>query len=470
MTDRIKISQVVGQVEGDLTPQVKVTQALGQVEGGLPPQVKVTQLLAQVEYEASTALQGSVGVVVSGNGVVGFVTPLVLAVVGSVGVSVGGAGVVTGGPTADAHIGSVGVVVGGAGVVVGAGVSAPILPLVTAVVGSVGVELAGDGVVDFVTPSLLAVVGSVGVLVDGKGIISAPAIDAHVGSVGLRVGGDGVVASVQPTAPPVMAVVGSVGILVGATGVLDTGVPSVLAVIGSVGIQIGEFRVPELTVVQFISPAELILEAITGSVGIEIGGAGVVTQTSPSVFAVTVPQSSEGDTIKIGVVGIIAFIHPQILAVIGEGEVLIGGAPVSGDIFSTFVLTGARSEPSIYSGFNFNSYARYRNQYYGAGEDGIYLMEGEDDAGVEIHSGIKIGPVNLGTDREKRLRLLRCGGSTTGAQVKVSDDQGGAGYFDVEKGRAGVSREVQGRELTIEIADFETLDHLEIVPLVLAKR
>jgi hypothetical protein len=78
--------------------------------------------------------------------------------------------------------------------------------------------------------------------------------------------------------------------------------------------------------------------------------------------------------------------------------------------------------------------------------------------------------MNFGTDREKRLRLLRCGGKTVGAQVKVSNGNGSAGYYDVEEGRAGVSREVQGRELTVEIADFESLDHLEIVPLILHKR
>jgi hypothetical protein len=111
----------------------------------------------------------------------------------------------------------------------------------------------------------------------------------------------------------------------------------------------------------------------------------------------------------------------------------------------------------------------YRGQYFGAGPDGIYLLEGEDDAGAEIHPGVRIGPVNFGTDLEKRLRLVRCGGQSTGAQVRVSSNRD-AGFYDVENGRAAVSREIQGRELTIEIADFETLDHLEIVPLVLHER
>ena len=140
------------------------------------------------------------------------------------------------------------------------------------------------------------------------------------------------------------------------------------------------------------------------------------------------------------------------------------------DIYETWVLTGARGEPSIYANFPFNSYAKYRGQEFGAGPNGIYLLDGSDDAGEAVHTGIRIGPANFGTDREKRLRLVRCGGKTTGATVKVSNGNGSAGYYPVKDGRAGISREIQGREITIDITDFETLDHLEIVPLVLHKR
>jgi len=363
-----------------------------------------------------------------------------------------------------ALIGSVAVSIGGSGVI------AQITPGVTAITGSVGLQVGGAGVVAFQTPAVLAVIGSVGVVLGGQGSITQviPPVTIQVGSVGLRVAVAGVVRF--PSAPPVLAVVGSVAVGVGGAGVVATSLPPVLSIIGSVRIVIGEFRVPELTVVQFISPADLTLAAVIGSVGLEVGGAGVVTQTTPPVYAVPVPQAAEDASVQIRVEGVIAFIHPQILEVIGDAEVLLGGGLADADLFATFVLTGLRSEPSIYSDFNFNSYARHRNQYYGAGKNGIYLLDGPDDAGAEIHDGISIGPVNLGTDREKRLRLLRCGGKTAGAQVQVSDDQDRAGYFDVEGGRAWVSRDIQGRELTIKIADFETLDHLELIPLILAKR
>jgi hypothetical protein len=167
----------------------------------------------------------------------------------------------------------------------------------------------------------------------------------------------------------------------------------------------------------------------------------------------------------------VGFTYPQITALVAEGGYVLESPELPDEgVFETLVLTGSQSEVSIYSNFNFNSYAKYGGKYYGATQDGIFLLEGKDDAGAPIHSGAQIGPVNFGTDREKRLRLIRCGGECDEAQVRVSDGNGKSGQFPVRGGRSTVSRNVQGRELTIEIVDFKSLNHLEIIPLVLAKR
>jgi hypothetical protein len=378
----------------------------------------------------------------------------VLAIVGSVGIKVGVTGAIT--PL---------VIPGAEEGVVGS---------VAIVVGSVAIGVSPVGIINSAMPPTFLVVGSVGIKVSLVGVIStlAPVINATIGSVKLGIGVRGVAGGALPVAPPVLAIIGSVGIGINATGEVGGVVLSTLAVIGSVEIRIGEFRVPELTVVHLISPADTAL-AITGSVGMEVGPAGVIALSAPPpVYAVPPLRAIEGATINIRVAGVIAFISPQILEVIGdiEVEVGVGGGAVDPGVFDTYALTGIRGEPSIYSGWNFNSFAQYRGQYFGAGMDGVYLLEGEDDDGEAIHAGIKLGPYNFSTDREKRLRLLRLGGKTDGAQVKVSNGNGSAGYYDVVDGRAGVSREVQGREITIDISDFETLDHLELVPLILAKR
>ena len=393
--------------------------------------------------------------------------PTELDIIGSVTIQIRLEGVIT--PTVSgvdvAVVGSVPIIVAPVGVIV------PTTPGVKAVVGSVGVQVGPVGVIGYAVPTVLSVVGSVGLTVRPKGIISEPTfIHAYVGSVKLGISVKGVVGGAFPIAPPVLAIIGSVGIGVTLAGKVAQAVPSVLSVVGSVKIRVFEFRVPELTVVQLLSPADLILAAITGAVGIEVGPAGVITLSTPPIYAVSPPQIIEDATIKIGVNGVIAFIDPQILDIIGDIEVGIIVPPIGDDLFATYVLTGIRGEPSLYSRFNFNSYAKFRGQYFGAGGDGLYLLEGSDDAGDEIHSGIRLGPFNLGTDREKRIRLLRLGGKTDGAKVRVNDNNGSSGYYDVEEGRAAVSREIQGRELIVDITDFTSLDHLELVPLILAKR
>lgn len=356
----------------------------------------------------------------------------------------------------------------GGAIVGGASVVAFLMPGDLAVITSGGAVVGGQSVITLTNPSVLSVVTSGGVEVGGQSIIgTAPPV--NVVSGGAQVGGQSVVTVVFPVRPPVLSVVTSGGAVVGGVSVVGRATPPVLSIICSGGAQVGGFRVPELTVVQFIYPADR-TTAIVGSGGVEVGGASVVTWSKPPIFAAPPFQGAADADVFVGGASIISFIHPQILQVIAEGGVTVGGEPVGDDIFETYVLTGARGEPSIYSNFPFNSYASYRGQEFGAGPAGIYLLEGFDDAGKEIHPGARIGPANFGTDREKRLRLLRCGGKTVGAQVKVSNSNGSAGYFDIEGGRAAVSRKVQGRELTIEITDFETLGHLEIVPLVLQKR
>jgi len=394
----------------------------------------------------------------------------ILAIVGSGGVKINGQGVIVGVnttiPSALAVVGSGGITLGGKGII------AFTTPAVLSVVGAGGITLEGEGVIASKTLVVLSVVGIGGLNVGGQGVIlgTLPTIFVHIGSGGLKIGGQGIFKSVPLSSVAVLSVVSNVGVVITGQGVVTFFTPPILAIIGSGGIKIGCFRVPELTVVQFITPADLALAAIVGSGWVEVGGTGVIILTYPPIYAVPPPLSVAGADVLIGGVGVIAFINPQIMQVIADGGITIGGAPLGDDLFATYVLTGARGEPSLYSRFNFNSYAKFRGQYFGAGEGGIYLLDGPDDAGDEIHSGVRIGPVNFGTDREKRLRLLRCGGKTAGGQVKVSNGNGSAGYYDVEDGRAAVSREVQGREITIEISDFTTLDHLEIVPLVLHKR
>ena len=202
------------------------------------------------------------------------------------------------------------------------------------------------------------------------------------------------------------------------------------------------------------------------------GGSGGLIQGPVFAYAA---QTESGPCLEISGDSKATFIYPALSDYAAEGGVslvgdgILGGVPDEGS-FETLVLTGNRSEIAFYTNFNFNSYAKYRGKCYGATEQGIFLLEGADDDGQGIVPGARIGPANYGTDREKRLRLVRCGGKCDQARVRVSSDTGLEEIKDVVGGRASISRKVQGREITLDIAGFETLNFLQIVPLILAKR
>ncbi len=153
---------------------------------------------------------------------------------------------------------------------------------------------------------------------------------------------------------------------------------------------------------------------------------------------------------------------PGVLLGVSLGEV--------GEDYETWVLTGNLFNPSAYSNWPFNSFAQYRGNYYAAGDDGLHLLGGEDQAGIPIHPGVRLGPINFLTDRQKRLRSMRLGATGDEVQVRVATENN-EGFFSKNGGdRVVVSRDIQGHDWTVDIQDFEELSFLEIVPLILSTK
>jgi len=344
-----------------------------------------------------------------------------------------------------------------------------ITPGTHATVGSGGVGVGGSGVVEEILPGSLDVVGDGGVKVAGDGLITkeyAKTLDV-IGDGGVVPSGAGVVAFVSPPSP--LAIIGTGGVVISSHSLITPSAPGVLAVVGSGGVKVGYFRAIPAWLVQPIGGLDLI-----GSGGVIVGGDVLPTLVLPMIIEIPGPPAGQDVTLKVGGGGIMSFSYPPILQVTGEGGIEVSENEDDDGGYETWVLTGNEHEPSIYTGFNFNSYATFQGRYYAAGPDGLYLLEGEDDDGVEIHDGVRIGPFNLSTDRIKRLRSLRLGQCEEGATVRVVATGGRVGtqegFFEVEDGRAPISRDMQGREFMIDVADFGELSQAEIVALVLSRR
>lgn len=140
--------------------------------------------------------------------------------------------------------------------------------------------------------------------------------------------------------------------------------------------------------------------------------------------------------------------------------------PAQTEDYETWVLNDNSFAPAAYTNWPFNSYAQYRGQYYAAGDAGLFLLGGPDQDGAVIHPGVRIGPVNFGTARQKRLRSLRLEATGPRVLVRLATERR-EGVFFLKDRKIPVSRDVQGKEFTVDIQDFTELSFIEIVPLIL---
>ena len=66
-------------------------------------------------------------------------------------------------------------------------------------------------------------------------------------------------------------------------------------------------------------------------------------------------------------------------------SVLITG----GQVKTIIVMNTANLSITNYNNYDFTSYAKFAGQYFGANENGLYLLEGDDDIGTPITSTIR---------------------------------------------------------------------------------
>lgn len=142
----------------------------------------------------------------------------------------------------------------------------------------------------------------------------------------------------------------------------------------------------------------------------------------------------------------------------------LGG--VSGDVWETWAFNGQAFEPSVYSGFSFNSFAVDDGVTYAAREEGIYVLDGTTDADAVIHSGVILSPAMFGTLNRKRFQ--RGFFDVSGAAPIVRGEVGGVGSsIPIMRSRATFPRSLVGNKWTFLVADFDELGRVELFPTVI---
>jgi hypothetical protein len=235
------------------------------------------------------------------------------------------------------------------------------------------------------------------------------------------------------------------------------------------GVAVGPFR---RAPVEFYDPSDLpvsdpyVYEFGTWG-GVKIEGVFAFEFPEGDIFAHEVRRGGVRTGGSLGV----SFYVPKVAEHRIRGEVVIDGSVVEDEqVCETWALTGFGFEPSMYSPFPFNSYVSADGRTFALAENGLYLLEGDDDDGQPIHSGVRIGPANFGADNYKRLRAVYPG-QAGNPEIRVrAVTKGKEEYRKLARERFNISVDVQDQVMLMELSDFDQLNQFEVVRVTLAKR
>lgn len=198
-----------------------------------------------------------------------------------------------------------------------------------------------------------------------------------------------------------------------------------------------------------------------------------------SVLAFVVVDAGEGVAAGGEAVGTAAVVES-----ISEGVSAAVAIRLGDEVYEAWLVNTETSGASRYDNFPFNSMAAHRGRYYGAAEDGIYLLEGGDDAGIPINASVKTGLRHFGSQQAKRMGDVFLGVTTAGDLVlKVQADENGvrtetwysvqargdAANHRVKLGQGAKSPYWSFELVNVDGADFQ-LDNLQLHPLILTRK
>ena len=138
-------------------------------------------------------------------------------------------------------------------------------------------------------------------------------------------------------------------------------------------------------------------------------------------------------------------------AIIASAEIPDNGA------VATWVLNTENNGSTRYEGYDFGGFAVIGGVYYGCREDGIYALDGDDDAGTPIQAMVSFGKQDFGTSSLKRISNAYVGVSSTGKLVLRVIAEGQT--YDYVARDAGEPLQTQrfdtGRGLRVNQLEFE---------------
>ena len=169
-----------------------------------------------------------------------------------------------------------------------------------------------------------------------------------------------------------------------------------------------------------------------------------------------------------------------------EIGVAYGNLHLTGQDYTFYAMSVEKGAVSQYTNFQGNSMAPIMGHVYAAFDDGIYIMEGGDDAGANIDARVRTGLDTLGVVLRKEAPNVYIGYTSTGAAVLkvITTDDGTKKenwyalnpipYESTTENRFRVSKGLHSVYWGYELAALDgsemTLDFIKVWRLVLSRR
>ena len=143
---------------------------------------------------------------------------------------------------------------------------------------------------------------------------------------------------------------------------------------------------------------------------------------------------------------------------------------LEGDIWECYVLNTPKFYPSVYSGFDFNSFCVFENRAFGANDTGIYELTGETDVDSTIHTGAILGKTDFGSPNQKRFRRGYIGIFGDNPVMVFETESGHREAYAIDtEGKIAVSSELKSKSWKLSISDFDELNTIKLIPVILTK-
>lgn len=162
-----------------------------------------------------------------------------------------------------------------------------------------------------------------------------------------------------------------------------------------------------------------------------------------------------------------------------ENLTITGLLALPGQGITTWAINTRTGAVTEYDHFNFNSFAQLGSHYLGACENGLFALDGDDDAGTPTISHIKSGYAQFGGSRFTSFKAAYLGIRGDGNIFLKLDTADGKTYTyrtviqNQETTKVRLGKGLRARyfafELITEGQDFD-LDTVEFIPLVATRR